>query len=110
MKYNYELPIITIQKCNDYIKEVVENAGFIHEVEYTRTKGVEQVTFIKKFYERISSHTARRTFITIMRNNGIADKTIMSISGHRDIKSFNIYHQVNNTARIDAVQSVFGGM
>lgn len=110
MKYNYELPIITIQKCNDYIKEVIEGAGFTQEVEYTRTKGVEQKTFVKKFYERISSHTARRTFITIMRNNGIADKTIMSISGHRDIKSFNIYHQVNNTARIDAVQSVFGDM
>jgi len=110
MKYNYELPIITIQKCNDYIKEVIQEAGFTHEVEYTRTKGVEQKTFVKKFYERISSHTARRTFITIMRNNGIADKTIMSISGHRDIKSFNIYHQVNNTARIDAVQLVFGGM
>jgi site-specific recombinase XerD len=110
MKYNYELPIVTIQKCNDYIKEVIEEAGFTHEVEFTRTKGVEQKTFVKKFHERISSHTARRTFITIMRNNGIADKTIMSISGHRDIKSFNIYHQVNNTARIDAVQSVFGGM
>jgi len=110
MKYNYKLPIITIQKCNDYIKEVIEAAGLTHEVEYTRTKGVEQFTFIKKFYERISSHTARRTFITIMRNNGIADKTIMSISGHRDIKSFNIYHQVNNTARIEAVQSVFGNI
>jgi len=55
-------------------------------------------------------HTARRTFITIMRNKGIADKTIMSISSHRDIKSFNMYHQVNNTTRIDALESVFGGM
>lgn len=45
-----------------------------------------------------------------MRNNGIADKAIMSISSHRDIKSFNIYHQVNNTARIEAVESVFGNM
>jgi len=45
-----------------------------------------------------------------MRNKGIADKTIMSISSHRDIKSFNMYHQVNNTTRIDALESVFGGM
>lgn len=45
-----------------------------------------------------------------MRNNGIADKTIMSISGHKDIKSFNMYHQVNNSTRIDAVESVFSGM
>ena len=42
-----------------------------------------------------------------MRNKGIADKTIMSISGHTDIKSFNMYHQVDNSARINAVNTVF---
>jgi hypothetical protein len=42
-----------------------------------------------------------------MRNKGIADKTIMSISGHLDIKTFNMYHQVNNDAKVSAVQSVF---
>ena len=44
-----------------------------------------------------------------MRNKGIADKTIMSISGHTDIKSFNMYHQVDNSARINAVNNVFKG-
>ena len=42
-----------------------------------------------------------------MRNKGVADKTIMSISGHKDIKTFNMYHQVNNEAKIHAVKSVF---
>lgn len=42
-----------------------------------------------------------------MRNKGVADKTIMSTSGYTDTKSFNQYHQVNNTARILAVNSVF---
>lgn len=107
-KYNFELPLISNQKQNDAIKEVIKKVGLSQEVEFTRTKGVVQETFIKQFYERISTHTARRSFITIMRNKGIADKTIMSISGHTDIKSFNTYHQVNNTARISAVNSVFG--
>lgn len=82
-------------------------AGFDDEVEFTRNKGVEQVTFIKKYYERISTHSARRSFITIMRNKGVADKTIMSISGHTDIRSFNIYHQVDDLAKKDAVQKIF---
>lgn len=107
LKYNYKLPLVSNQKQNDYIKEVLKEAGFVHEVEYSKTKGVEQEVFVKKFYERISTHTARRTFITIMRNKGIADKTIMSISGHKDIKTFNMYHQVNNDAKIHAVKSVF---
>lgn len=106
-KYNYRLPLISNQKQNDYLKVIFKEAGFIHEVEYTRTKGVEQKVFIKKFYERISTHTARRSFITIMRNKGVADKTIMSITGHKDIKTFNMYHQVDNSAKIDAVKSVF---
>ena len=76
-------------------------------MEYSRTKGVVQERFVKPYYERISTHTARRSFITIMRNKGIADKTIMSISGHTDIKSFNQYQQVDNMARITAVNSVF---
>ncbi|WP_405370985.1 tyrosine-type recombinase/integrase [Nonlabens sp. Asnod2-A12] len=110
LKYNYNLPLISNQKQNDSIKVILKEAGFDHEVEYTRTKGVEQERFIKYFYERVSTHTARRSFITIMRNKGIADKTIMSISGHKDIKTFNMYHQVNDTARINAVNRVFGDM
>ncbi len=99
--------MISNQKQNDYIKEILKNAGFTHEVEYTRTKGVEQQLFVKKFYQRISTHTARRTFITIMRDKGIADKTIMSISDHKDIKTFNMYHQVSNYSKINAAKSVF---
>lgn len=106
-KYNYELPLISNQKQNDYIKDILKEAGFTNDVEYTRTKGVEQKIFIKPFYERISTHTARRTFITIMRNRGVSDKTTMSITGHKDLKTFNAYHQVDDNAKIDAVKSVF---
>jgi integrase len=106
-KYSYNLPLISNQKQNDRIKDILKEVGFDRDVEFTRAKGVEQKLFVKKFYERISTHTARRTFITIMRNKGIADKTIMSISGHKDIKTFNMYHQVNNDAKIHAVKSVF---
>ena len=42
-----------------------------------------------------------------MRNKGIPDKTIMSISGHRHLKTFNMYHQVTDNTKIDAVKAVF---
>ena len=109
-KYNYQLPLISNQKQNDAIKEVVAKVGLTHDVEYSRVKGVVQERFIKPFNKRIGTHTARRSFITIMRNKGIADKTIMSISGHTDIKSFNQYHQVDNAARLNAINSVFDSL
>lgn len=109
-KYNYKFPKIANQDQNETIKLVLKDAGFDYEVEYTRTKGVEQKTFVKRFCERISTHTGRRSFITIMRNKGVADKTIMSITGHSDIKTFNMYHQVDNQARFAAVNQVFSNL
>lgn len=109
-KYDFKLPLLSNQKQNEYIKDVLKNAEFDYEVEYTRVKGVEQTTVVKPFYKRVSTHTARRTFVTIMRNKGIADKTIMSITGHKDQKTFNMYHKVDNNARLDAVMNVFGKM
>ena len=110
VKYDYSLPLISNQKLNEYIKDVFEFAGYINNTEFTRLQGVESTRFIMPFYKRIATHTGRRTFITIMRNKGIADKTIMSITGHKDIKTFNMYHKVDDKARFNAVNDVFGSM
>ena len=109
-KYDYNLPLISNQKQNKYIKEILKKAEYNLVAEYTRIKGVESTKFLEPLYDRISTHTARRTFITIMRNKGIADKTIMSITGHKDLKTFNMYHKVNNEARLSAVIEAFGTM
>ena len=109
-KYNYTLPLISNQKQNKYIKQILKNAEYNKDTEFTRVRGVEVTTFIKPFYERISTHTARRTFITIMRNKRIADKTIMSITGHKDFKTFNMYHKVTDDSKLNAVVEVFGSM
>lgn len=109
-KYNNKLPLLSNQKQNKYIKEVFKNANFIFEVEYSRTKNREHKILSKPFYERVSTHTARRSFVTILKNKGVADKTIMEMSGHRDIKTFNTYYKVDNIAKQDAIKEAFGGM
>ncbi|MFI0429609.1 tyrosine-type recombinase/integrase [Mariniflexile sp. HMF6888] len=109
-KYDYELPLISNQKQNKYLKDIFESAGFTNIVEYTRTKNKEKKTLKKSFNNRISTHTARRTFITLLKKKGVADKTIMSMSGHRDLKTFNTYYKVDNIARKDAVELAFGNM
>ena len=42
-----------------------------------------------------------------MRNYGIADKTIMSITGHKYIRTFNMYHQVDDKTTSEALNAVF---
>lgn len=109
-KYNYQLPLTTNQEQNRAIKDIFRKIGLVHEVEFSRTKGVDQMRFIKPFCDRISTHTARRTFVTILRNAGVADKIIMSITGHRDIKTFNMYHQISSSNTMKTVNKVFAGL
>tara|TARA_R110002111_G_scaffold182247_3_gene247756 strand:- start:918 stop:1922 length:1005 start_codon:yes stop_codon:yes gene_type:complete len=109
-KYNNRLPLITNQKQNELIKKVFKDAKFTFEVEYTRNKNKHKEILIKPFHDRISSHTGRRSFITIMKKKGIADQTIMKMTGHKDRKTFDRYYKVDDIAKIDAMNLAFGGM
>ncbi|WP_299160901.1 tyrosine-type recombinase/integrase [uncultured Tenacibaculum sp.] len=106
-KYDYSLPLIANQKHNDYIKDVFKDAGYTHNVEKTSTRGKEVIREEIPFYKRISSHTARRTFITMMKRKGKSDKLIAEISGHNDMKTLNQYYQVSNEDVKDAVNETF---
>lgn len=106
-KYDYKLPLIANQKHNDYIKDVFKDAGYTHFIEKTSTRGKEIIRETVPFYKRISSHTSRRTFITMMKRKGKSDKLIAEISGHRDMKTLNQYYQVTNEDVKDAVDETF---
>jgi len=106
-KYDYKLPEITNQKFNEYIKEVIQIVGLTDEVKKTIKIGQEIVESTSPFYERVSSHTARRSFITIMKNKKIPDKVIMGFTGHKSLEVFNQYYKPNVDEKIDFMQSVF---
>lgn len=106
-KYDFQLPLKANQKHNEYIKDVFKAAGYTDDVEKTTTKGKEVIRETMPFYERISTHTARRTFITMMKSKGKSDKLISKITGHRDLKTLNEYYQVDDEAKRDAVLDTF---
>lgn len=106
-KYNYNLPKISNQKFNDYIKDVFELLGYDEDIKKTIKIGREIKEQISPLYDRISSHTARRSFITIMKNKKIPDKVIMSYTGHRSLEVFNKYYKPNNDDKKDFMQTVW---
>lgn len=106
-KYDYKLPLIANQKQNDYIKEVFEALGYTQTVQKVTTKGKENIRVEMPFYDRISTHTARRTFITMMKRQGKSDKLIGSITGHTDMKTLNQYYQVDTEEKQEAMDEVF---
>ncbi|MFI8377721.1 tyrosine-type recombinase/integrase [Leeuwenhoekiella sp. NPDC079379] len=106
-KYDYQLPLISNQKHNDYIKDVFKLAGFTQKVEKASTRGKEVIRESMFFYDRVSTHTARRTFITMMKREGKSDKLISKITGHNDLKTLNAYYQVEDNEKKEAVDQVF---
>ncbi|MEQ3664748.1 tyrosine-type recombinase/integrase [Olleya sp.] len=106
-KYDYSLPRISNQRFNDYIKEVFKLLGYDEDVKKTIKIGKDIIEQINPLYERISSHTARRSFITIMKNKKIPDKVIMSYTGHKSLEVFNKYYKPNNEERKDFMQTVW---
>ncbi|QCX00118.1 integrase [Aggregatimonas sangjinii] len=106
-KYDYNLPKLSNQKFNDYIKEVFGAIGYTQDIKKTIKIGRELKEQIKPLNERISSHTARRSFITIMKNKKIPDKVIMSFTGHRSLEVFNKYYKPNNDDKKEFMKTVW---
>ena len=106
-KYDYRLPEISNQKFNEYIKEVIKIVGYTENIKKTSKLGNEIIETVTLFYERISSHTARRSFITIMKTDKIPDKIIMGFTGHKSLEVFNQYYKPNDIEKVDFMQDVF---
>lgn len=87
-KYNTLLPKIHLYNLNKYSRELAERAGWVHNVEKTRKKkGI--IKIIKphsikhfRFCDLISSHTMRRTAITLYLSLGMPEQLVRRISGH----------------------------
>lgn len=91
-KYDYEAPFTgTMSTFNSRLHEICMYAGLTEEVKYEKkVKGaIEERTFKK--YELISSHCARRTFITNAVKRKLHSQDIMRASGHTSEKSFGKY-------------------
>ena len=106
-KYKYVLPNISSQRFNDYIKIVFKKSGFTANTKKISRIGNEVKENFTPIYNRVSSHTARRSFITIMKNKGVPDKVIMDITGHKSIEVFNKYYKPNNTEKRDFMNNVW---
>lgn len=106
-KYDFDLPLITNQKQNEYIKDVFEELEYNAKIEKASNRGRDIERTETFFYKRVTTHTARRTFITMMKRQGKSDKLIASATGHKDIATLNKYYQVDTLQTKEAMDEVF---
>lgn len=87
-------PVPSNQKLNDYLKEAAKLAGLDREISQVYFKGNIRHEDTYKFWEQISCHDARRTFVCCSLALGIPASVVMSCTGHSDYESMKPYIEV----------------
>jgi len=88
------LPTISGQKFNQYIKECCKIIGLNTPINITRYIGNRRIDKVLPKYELITSHTARKTFVTNSLVLGMKEMIVKNITGHKDDKSFRKYVEI----------------
>ena len=122
-KYNYEIPKVSDVILNRYVKKILKDLSKVvpslAKLERTvltmRERTMEErgeVSFmrdakgyvVKPRYDLVSSHTARRSGITNLYLTGLFDEVqMMSVSGHKDAKTFREYVKLSSDEIADAI-------
>lgn len=100
---------LTNQYLNRYLKIIGQKAGLdnpVQTVTYQRGKRKEQ-TLPK--WALLSTHTARRSYVTLSLEAGMRPDVVMAISGHRDYKTFRRYISVTADDVLRESKAKFGG-
>lgn len=98
-KLRFLLPKLSINRLNMNLKVLCEKAGWTHEIGKVRErrgvgKNINKDGKNIRFCDLISSHTMRRTAITVMLSLGMPEIMVRKISGHAAF-SKDFYRYVN---------------
>jgi len=105
-KYNL-FQSISNQKMNDYLKELGELAQINAPVQIIRYSGVERIEKIVPKYEVLTSHVARKTFITNAMIKGMSTEVIMDITTHSSYKTFKRYFKIVDEQKRTQMNNAF---
>lgn len=94
-------PPLSNQKLNDYLKEAALLARLKKKWVDEYYTGNERRRDEYKFYQIISCHDARRTFICCSLVLGIPPEVVMKWTGHRDYASMKPYIEISEEAKAD---------
>ena len=104
--WDYNLPHYKLEVMNRWLPEIAKQAGVKGRVEVVRMVGSKRIVEHKEKWEMVKTHTARRTFITLMLEAGENTSTIRSITGHTQLSSFSRYVAVSDTKKAKAVKGL----
>ena len=99
-KYNGVMPEFTEVYVNRTLKIIGRKAGLNNPIPIKITKGGEKVTQITEKYNLITTHTARRTMVSLGMQNGLSTASLQAITGHTTEQQLNRYNRTEKVLRI----------
>lgn len=102
------MPKISSQRMNDYLKELGQLAGITEPVRIVRYQGAKRVEDRGPKWQFLSSHVARKTFVTISLEKGMRPEVVMSVTGHRSFKTMKKYIALTDLTRREEMAKVWG--
>lgn len=96
------LPVPANQVYNRFLKELAQLSGLNSKITLVHFKGKDRIEETFEKWQLITTHTARRSFITNGLTLGIGSEVIRSWTGHASERSFKVYYEiVKNRKRMD---------
>lgn len=88
------LPVPSNQKMNKNLKKIGKMASIDSEVVINRFKGAKRLEEVKMKWEVLTSHCARKTFITNSINLGMNSEVVMKIANIKSHHVFQRYYDI----------------
>jgi integrase len=107
-KYNYVLPKLANQRMNEYLKEIGKLAELNEMIKIIKVVGNQEIENVFPKYELLTTHTARRTFVTLSKLKGIDTDIIKATTGHGSDKMVTAYFVSENLNSIEVLNQLFG--
>lgn len=105
--YEMTAPKMANAELNRLVKRVAAIAGVTEPVRVMKYDGEQGKRHTVPKCEAITTHTGRRTFITVMLRRGVLPEDVMKISGHKDYKSFQRYIDANERRAAENVKNAW---
>ena len=108
-KYEYNLPKpISEPKFNEYLKEVTQQCDTLKRLQETTqfVGNIEKKVNVPR-HSLVTSHTARRTFVTLNHAKGIDLETLTTATGHTTVKALKTYVKLDDKQKADILNKAF---
>ena len=105
-KYDFSFPKYTQQYFNREITKICRTAKITEPVKLTRYQGSSLLQMQKPKCDWVSSHTARRTCVSLLLAKGVPPTVVMKLTGHSSIQTMMRYERTTNETLINSLLAI----